>query len=84
MKPALLSIVIPAYNEEANVRKVYEAVRDAFAGLLRFEIIFVDDGSSDRTSECVRGMRSEGRPVRLIRFGRNFGHADHFERHGTT
>ena len=74
MKPALLSIVIPAYNEEANVRKVYEAVRDAFTSLMRFEIIFVDDGSSDRTSECVRRMRSEGCPVRLLRFGRNFGH----------
>jgi polyisoprenyl-phosphate glycosyltransferase len=73
MTPGLLSIVIPAYNEEANVRAIYEAVRDALADLGAFEAIFVDDGSSDGTARVVRALRSEGCPVRLIRFGRNFG-----------
>jgi polyisoprenyl-phosphate glycosyltransferase len=71
--PGLVSIVIPAYNEEANVRAVFAAVRDALAGVCAFEAIFVDDGSTDGTSACVRMLRSEGCPVRLIRFGRNFG-----------
>ena len=74
VKPALVSIVIPAYNEEANVRNLYMAVRDALAGVQLCEVIFVDDGSEDRTADCVRRLRSEGHPVRLIRFGRNFGH----------
>lgn len=69
----LLSIVVPAYNEEKNVPAVYQAIRSALAGSGSVEIIFVDDGSTDRTAECVRDLRALDAAVRLIRFGRNFG-----------
>jgi dolichol-phosphate mannosyltransferase len=70
----LISIVLPAYNEEQNVRVICAAIRSALCGLGALELIFVDDGSSDRTADTVRSLRDEGAPVRLIRFGRNFGH----------
>ena len=69
----LITIVIPAFNEERNVPRIYEAVRAALAGE-RFEMIFVDDGSSDGTAQRVRELRAADPSVRLIRFGRNFGH----------
>jgi polyisoprenyl-phosphate glycosyltransferase len=68
-----LSIVIPAYNEEKNVHAVFSAVRAALPGSEICEVIFVDDGSSDTTSEQIRRLRQQDSLVRLIRFGRNFG-----------
>jgi polyisoprenyl-phosphate glycosyltransferase len=67
-----LSVVIPAYNEEKNVPAVYQAIRSAL-GRENFEIIFVDDGSTDATAERIRDLRAQDSSVRLIRFGRNFG-----------
>jgi len=69
----LVSIVIPAYNEEQNVRPVYDAIQSALRGREAIEVIFVDDGSTDSTAECIRGLRAQHPCVRLIRFGRNFG-----------
>jgi glycosyltransferase involved in cell wall biosynthesis len=69
----LVSVVIPAYNEQQNVRAVYEAVRRSLDGPEALEIIFVDDGSTDGTAACVRELRTQSPSVRLIRFGRNFG-----------
>ena len=69
----LLSVVLPAYNEEKNIGAMYGAVRSALPEEA-MEFVFVDDGSSDGTADAVRRLREEGAPVRLIRFGRNFGH----------
>jgi dolichol-phosphate mannosyltransferase len=69
----LVSVVIPAYNEEQNVRAVYESVRSSLGGSEQYEVIFVDDGSSDATAEHIRSLRLQDSAVRLIRFGRNFG-----------
>ena len=66
-------MVIPAYNEERNVLAVFEAIRLSLPGPEVWEIIFVDDGSSDATAEQVRRLRARDSAVRLIRFGRNFG-----------
>jgi polyisoprenyl-phosphate glycosyltransferase len=69
----LISVVIPAYNEETNVPAVFRAIRKSMPGSEVCEIIFVDDGSSDATAERVRNLCAEDSVVRLIRFGRNFG-----------
>ncbi|MGA2270114.1 MAG: glycosyltransferase family 2 protein [Bryobacteraceae bacterium] len=69
----LISVVVPAFNEERNVPRIYEAIRAALAGE-RFELIFVDDGSSDNTAGRIRELRAADPAVRLVRFGRNFGH----------
>jgi len=69
----IVSLVLPAFNEELNIRSVYNSIRQAFGTTAKLEIIFVDDGSSDGTAQCVRQLRLEDPAVRLIRFGRNFG-----------
>jgi polyisoprenyl-phosphate glycosyltransferase len=70
-----LSIVIPAYNEEATAGPAYErlkAVLDGL-GLEEWEIIFSVDPSSDRTEEVILGLRGQDPRVKMIRFSRRFG-----------
>lgn len=70
-----LSLVIPAYNEAAGIRQAIAEANDALAGLgWHYEILIVDDGSSDGTAAAVEEMAS-GRPwVRLLRHPRNRGY----------
>jgi dolichol-phosphate mannosyltransferase len=68
----LISVVIPALNEEQNILPIFQEIQLSLAGL-NFEVIFVDDGSSDGTSERIRNLRADHSSVRLLRFGRNFG-----------
>jgi polyisoprenyl-phosphate glycosyltransferase len=71
----LLSVVVPAHNEEANVRTLHAALRAATDDtLMDVEIIFVDDGSKDRTRERVAAIQAEDERVRLVALTRNFGH----------
>ena len=70
----LVTVVIPAYNEERNVRAVYDAILAALGAAETLEIIFVDDGSTDGTARAVRHLPVSGPSVRLVRFSRNFGH----------
>lgn len=73
--PPRYSIVLPVYNEEDSILPLVEAIARAMEGPMRdaYEIIFVDDGSTDRSAELIRGL-SELRPeIRLVRFRKNFG-----------
>ncbi len=68
-----LSVVIPAYNEESRIPQTLEAVSEYLAGKYDYEIIVVDDGSADMTSEiCSRFLKSNGRG-RVIKNSRNRG-----------
>ena len=72
----LISIVIPVYNEEANVRAAYDAVKNVFAAVERnydFEIIFTDNHSSDQTIARIADIAASDPRVRAVRFARNFG-----------
>lgn len=69
----LLSVVLPCFNEAANIRPLHAALSAACAGL-SVEMIFVDDGSSDRTSAEVSLLAASDPSVRLLRFVRNAGH----------
>lgn len=69
-----LSVVIPVYNEEENLRPLWEELRGVLDGLGRaFEVVFVDDGSRDRSEEIIRGFREADRRVRLVRLKANAG-----------
>jgi len=69
-----LSVVIPVYNEEENLRPLWEELRGVLDGLgLAFEAVFVDDGSRDRSAEIIRGFREADRRVRLVRLKANAG-----------
>jgi dolichol-phosphate mannosyltransferase len=63
-----LSVVVPLYNEEANLPILQEELRVALSGL-DYEILFVDDGSIDRTAERIEAAPN----IRLIRFEKNCG-----------
>jgi dolichol-phosphate mannosyltransferase len=70
-----LSVVVPAFNEEANVRPMHQRLVAVLADLVDgLEIVFVDDGSSDATWSRVRELAAADPRVRGIRFARNFGH----------
>ena len=69
-----LSVVIPVYNEEENLRPLWEELRGVLQGLgLAFEVIFVDDGSGDRSAEIIRGFRDGDPRVRMVRLKANAG-----------
>ncbi|MDX1949124.1 MAG: glycosyltransferase family 2 protein [Rickettsiales bacterium] len=65
-----LSIVIPIYNEEDNISPMVEAIKNAITNL-KYEIVFVDDGSSDSSVEKINSLK-EGN-IKLVKFTRNFG-----------
>src|ERR1700759_5681571 len=71
-----ISIVTPCYNEKLNVRDCYEAVRRIFAEKLpfyRYEHIFCDNASDDRTVEILREIAATDKSVSIIVNARNFG-----------
>lgn len=74
MLKSLCSIVVPVYNEESNIRLFYDALTGVIDQVdTRAEIIFVDDGSTDRTYEAVTELAHQDGRVRCLRFSRNFG-----------
>jgi polyisoprenyl-phosphate glycosyltransferase len=72
-QPALLTVVTPMYNEVETARAFLERLRDAL-GDLSWELIAVDDGSTDGTTELLRELSAGDERVRVIRLSRNFGH----------
>lgn len=69
-----LSVVIPIYNEEENVANLVKEFRDALGAWGRpYELILVDDGSSDRSFERLKGLQQNTPELRVIQFRRNFG-----------
>ena len=68
-----LSIIIPAYNEENNVTLIYNAIMEIFKNF-SFEIIFVNDGSIDKTKDVIASLyKKDPTYVKVINFSRNFG-----------
>lgn len=72
----ILSIVVPVFNEEENIEKFYEETIKVLASLenLDYEIIFVDDGSSDSTPLLLSRLTQQDGHVRALLLARNFGH----------
>lgn len=71
--PNKISIVVPCYNEEGNIEPLFEAISRNTEGF-NWELILVDDGSSDGTFRMIRALVAKTPRVRGIRFSRNFGH----------
>ena len=69
-----LSVVVPIYNERDNVEPLHQALSYALQALDRsYEIVFVDDGSSDGTQDVMRRLCANDRHLRLVMFRRNYG-----------
>ncbi len=71
---ATLSVVVPTYNEEQNVERMYRRLAAVLDGLgLSWEVIFSVDPCTDRTEELILGLRARDRRVKALRFSRRFG-----------
>ncbi len=71
-RPAL-SVVVPVYNEEENVRPLVSAVRDALAHTESWELLLVDDGSTDATVAVAEELAERDRRIRVLKLARNYG-----------
>lgn len=72
--PRSLSVVVPTYNEEDNVERLYERLQPVLDGLgLNWEVIFSVDPSIDATEERIRGLRKTDARVKMLHFSRRFG-----------
>jgi glycosyltransferase involved in cell wall biosynthesis len=70
----MLSVVIPAYNEEENIQMAYDRLSTVLDGIGDdWEIIFSVDPSTDRTEELILGLRDKDERVKMLRFSRRFG-----------
>ncbi len=70
----MLSVVIPVYNEQENLLPLCKELAEALLGMEGdYEILFVDDGSTDRSPEILAGLAASDPDVVVLRFRRNFG-----------
>jgi glycosyltransferase involved in cell wall biosynthesis len=72
-----VSIVLPAFNEEKNIKELYFEIKDVLKDLGKsFEIIFVNDGSTDNTQKELEALhKSEGKTLRILELKRRYGKA---------
>jgi len=69
-----ISIVIPVYNEEESIEALYKELKSVLDNIKKtYEIIFVDDGSTDKSFEILEKLHNEDKKVKVIKFRRNFG-----------
>jgi len=71
-----LSVIVPCYNEEAVIAESYKRLKKVLDGLsnLQSEIIFINDGSVDKTPQILSGIAAVDLQVKVLHFSRNFGH----------
>lgn len=75
MEAKKISIVVPSYNERGNVRVLYGALAEVFSSMdYRWEVIFVDDGSTDGTLDELKVLAGEHKNLFWVELARNFGH----------
>jgi glycosyltransferase involved in cell wall biosynthesis len=74
VKQKMISVIVPVYNEAPNIPLLYEEIVTHIGDLpYQFELVFVDDGSSDESVTAVRACAQNDPRVRLVRLARNFG-----------
>jgi len=68
-----ISVVVPLLDEEDNLQPLYDQITQALDGKYAYEVVFIDDGSTDRSFEILCGFQERDARVRVIRFRKNFG-----------
>ena len=72
-----LSVIIPVFNEENNISPLLERLKKVIKKY-QYEIIFVSDGSTDKTEEIIKNFSQKDKNIKLISFTRNFAPFFHF------
>ena len=71
---ALLSVIIPSYNEEENIENTANVIGEVLSGAgISYELVFVSDGSKDNTYPVIEALSEKDERIRGIQFSRNFG-----------
>src|SRR3989344_3599951 len=73
IREKLISVIVPFLNEEANLKILYKRLIKTLSGF-GYEIIFINDGSSDSSQDIVEDIIKKDSQVKLINFSKNFGH----------
>jgi glycosyltransferase involved in cell wall biosynthesis len=68
-----VSVVVPLLNEQDNIKALYEQITQTLAGKYEYEVIFIDDGSTDNSFTVLAGLQKSDAKVRVVRFRKNFG-----------
>jgi len=80
-----ISVVIPVYNEEGNVKELFYELKDVFSKLVlskkisNYEIIFINDGSKDNTQNVLESIKKQERKLKVIELRTNFGKAEAYK-----
>jgi polyisoprenyl-phosphate glycosyltransferase len=69
-----VSIVLPVFDEEENIPEIYRRLTETLSPKFSYEILFVNDGSSDKSSELIQRLNETDSRAKLINLSRNFGH----------
>ena len=74
-KPPKYSLVIPVYNEEANLQELNSEIKQVMSKLNEsYEVIYINDGSRDRSLLVLRDLVKKDKNIKFLSFSRNFGH----------
>lgn len=68
-----LSLVVPCYNEEGNIKTFYNYVKEKYNNIKNYEMVFVNDGSRDNTFKELKEISTDKKHVKVLSFSRNFG-----------
>lgn len=69
-----ISVIVPIMNEEGNLKFLTEKVTNVLQNYSDYELVFIDDGSSDNTLDIIKQQRRENKKIHFLSFSRNFGH----------
>ncbi len=69
-----ISIIVPLYNEAESLRELHNQIRSTLGRMgMRYEVLYIDDGSTDRSFQVLRDLKRQDRRIKIIRFRRNYG-----------
>ena len=68
-----LSIIIPVFNEERSIHQLFSEIESAVDGVIKYEIIFINDGSTDNTLFSIKEVMLKNKDVKLVDLNKNYG-----------